>query len=232
MVDPIEEYNLSVLKLWEQNLWESLGGDIQRLCPMFIPYDSCKNPIIVLGINPSHSERDFKKEKQSQKEILEWKIDEDLSSKIEAVKKIQRDAHSEINYFKNIKKFFKQEVEIAEENLFFLDMFPLRHTNQNEVKSFLNKNVEFKNECIKYFSNFLQKIKPRALVVLNSEASKYINDEFKDRLQFKDGLISQAELSFDELKVPIIFSGMITLGLDKYSRERLAIQIKSSFNKI
>jgi len=106
----IDKYNSSIISLWEERMWEILSKDerISRLCPMLIPYENTNKPIIVLGINPSHSERDFRGEKAVNKQILELNLRDEINSKTEKIISIQKDAHINVNYFKSIKKFFKK----------------------------------------------------------------------------------------------------------------------------
>jgi len=229
MKNQIDLYNSEIISLWEDKLWGVLGTDskskVKKLCPMFIPYEDFKSPVIVLGINPSHSDNEFKGNKITNKSFLDWNSRYELKSKELRIKSIQKDAHKNANYFKKIKKFFKDEVHVEEEDLFFLDLFPIRHTEQIELIEFLKDNSVVKKTLIKLFRSLLQEMKPRAIVVLNKKASEYLQIEFKENLEFEKNMVSRGKINLGGDSVPIVFSGMITNGLDVYSRERLAQQI-------
>ena len=231
MSSHIDKYNSSIISLWEERMWEILSKDerISRLCPMLIPYENTNKPIIVLGINPSHSERDFRGEKAVNKQILEWNLRDEINSKTEKIISIQKDAHINVNYFKSIKKFFKNQVKFSDE-LFFLDLFPIRHTEQKELIAFLKDYSEIKKIFIDNFYYLLKNLNPKAIVVLNKKASEYLKKEFKANIRFDEGIISKGQFILKNVNVPIIFSGMITVGLDVYSKERLALQLLDSIS--
>ena len=246
------EYNAKISKLWNEELSQLAEQEwkpLERLLPLFIPKEPPPSAVVVLGINPSHSK---KKDIKDDAAFFRWDGVKDVSDDLDAICKRQLQAHGEktdgektqeaIQYFVSIKKFFtgngkEQSQVVPEERLWFIDLFPFRHTDSDEVSAFLKARPELKKKLLDYFTELICDIEPTAIVVLNAKASEFFSKLFKAgscegymgpaRPQLDMDCITSGQLRLPNGKtVAVFFSGMITNGLDRYSKARLARELR------
>lgn len=230
-------YNQEILNIWKTHFWsqpETFWNPLLQLNPLLIPTDPPRNSIIILGINPSHSEKVL----SSMLTGDELKLFYEPVSSIEQLeanrlKQIQIRMHKELKYFAQIKKFLAESCDIDREACWFLDLFPIRHTAQHEAINFLNQNPVIRDQLLQSFIKLISAINPLGVIVLNATGSKLFAEIFVDQLRYETGRKSEGRLMLNSLTIPVVFSGMVTgLGqMDSFSKERLANDLKALFAK-
>lgn len=218
----VDEYNKELWSTW--SIRKSLDlFPINNEFPLLIPTEPPKHAIAVVGMNPSLTKADKYNS-----------LDKDLEPKKlkQALKLAQLENYSKLRYFTEIKNFFDEE-NISSRYLWFVDIFPIRHTKQKEVEKFLNKNCELKEKFLQLFLKLMRAQDLSLIVILNAKASSYFHSNkllksntFKS--SSKKNLSHSQFFMSDGQFVPIIFAGMITGQgqMDIYSRSRLLDQIQ------
>lgn len=227
----MEDINKKLLNLWETTPSEYLNG----LMPFFLD-EFKREAVMFLGINPSFSVKGFGKGLQ-QSEYSGIDIREFYSfpkSEIFDLKKalkIENVMRDEYPYFRPFEKLL--EGTGAECN--HMDLFYVRVTSQDE----LGKLVFLKNEELNEFGEaqlritkeVLEEISPRAIVVVNSLASRIFRREYGLQQLDEDhgcyfSLIAGRQ-------IPIFLSSMLTGGaMDMFSKERLGWHIRKVLKEL
>ncbi|MEM3191490.1 MAG: hypothetical protein QW292_05230 [Candidatus Parvarchaeota archaeon] len=192
-----EEYR----KLWI-NFWDKSDG-LRRLLekwPFRYPRGTFKtNCILFVGMNPSYNTENIDKVTRKlnlaqDHKIFELENDltpEDLKevlknpNTIKIIEKIEGEFFQCLSYYKKLKKL-KEDVVKDNIPFVYVDLFPIRSTNQDEVKEGLmlekasntNNKIErcFVKESIRVFKDIITKLNPRYIVVVNGSISSMIMD--------------------------------------------------------
>ena len=230
-----DDYNQEILNIWQSSLWdqpELFWNPLLKLNPLLIPTDPPRNPIIILGINPSHSEKMLSAMITSEDlELFFEPITSIQQPEAGQLKQIQKQMHNDLPYFSQIKKFLTESCDIDREACWFLDLFPIRHTAQHEAMEFLRNNPGIREQLLQSFTKLISSIAPAGIIILNATGSKLFADLFHDQLRYESNRRSEATLTLTKGCVPIVFAGMITGAgqMDSFSKERLAKDLKSHF---
>ncbi|MEM4090547.1 MAG: hypothetical protein QXQ46_07375 [Thermoplasmatales archaeon] len=192
-----EEYR----KLWI-NFWDKSDG-LRRLLekwPFQYPRGTFKtNCILFVGMNPSYNTENIDKVTKKlnlaqDHKIFELENDltrEDLKEVLEnpntikIIEKIEGEFFQFLSYYKKLKKL-KEDVVKDNIPFVYVDLFPIRSTNQDEVKEGLmlekasntSNKIErcFVKESIRVFRYIITRLKPRYIVVVNGSISSMIMD--------------------------------------------------------
>lgn len=213
----VQDYNSQIISLWN-NHQVPFTQPIRELPPLLIPNSPPKNGIAIVGINPSFPKCD------------EGSIEEGsagLKFQPTELKKIQLTNHENLPYFTQIQGMF-EKYDLKKNRLWFLDLFPIRHTSQKEVVKFMDKNPDFKKKLLMLFWQLILSQELSLVVVLNATASDFViqnSQNFNPSFHQSSSMIKVGDTTW-------VFSGMITGGgsMDKYSRERLFNEIKNNLN--
>ena len=230
-----DNYNQEILNIWQSALWNQpdlFWSPLLKLNPLLIPTDPPRNTIIILGINPSHSEKMLSAMITSEDlELFFEPITSIQQPEAIRLKQVQIQMHNELPYFSQIKKFLTETCNINREACWFLDLFPIRHTAQHEAMVFLHNNQEIREQLLQSFIKLISSIAPAGLIILNATGSKLFADLFRDQLRYEANRRSEATLTLTKGCVPVVFAGMITGAgqMDSFSKERLAEDLKSHF---
>ncbi|MEM3846036.1 MAG: hypothetical protein QXU98_10085 [Candidatus Parvarchaeota archaeon] len=157
------------------------------------------NCILFVGMNPSYNTENIDKVTKKLKLAQDHKIfelennpaSEDLKEVLEdpntikIIEKIEGEFFQCLSYYKKLKKL-KEDVVKDNIPFVYVDLFPIRSTNQDEVKEGLmlekasntNNKMErcFVKESIKVFKDIITKLNPRYIVVVNGSISSMIMD--------------------------------------------------------
>ncbi|MDA9991308.1 hypothetical protein N9E48_10950 [Paracoccaceae bacterium] len=213
----VHDYNSQIISLWNTHQ-VPFSRPLRELPPLLIPNSPPKNGIAIVGINPSFPKCD------------EGSIEEGsagLKFHPKDLKEIQLKNHENLPYFTRILGTF-EKYNLKKNRLWFLDLFPIRHTNQKEVVRFMDRNPDFKKILLALFWKLISSQELSLIVVLNAKASDFV-------IQNGKNFNSSFHRSSSMMKAggtPWVFSGMITGGgsMDKYSRERLFNEIRDNLN--
>jgi len=214
-----KDINKRILDLWQKYF---TGKDVY--CPiLYNPFK--KNGILFIGLNPSFSDKGFKKilkgtewESINPREYFKWKGRGNLH--VEALLKVEKAAFEKYEYFSKFKKIAK-EFGLKPEHI---DLFFYKETSQGEFKKRIFKKSdlnEFGKEQLKISLDCIKIIDPKIVLVANALASDILKDKL-DSLQFDSDKGYHTFLLGDR-RVPIFFCSMLTgqRALDKGSYERL-----------
>ena len=211
----LQEVNEQLIKLWS----DFEGDELTKYTPMFYP-ELKLNSILFVGINPSFNAaaviRSVKKNValSNQFQTIENVDDfhlfkqEKVRDIIDILAEIQNCHRQELPYF-NRHKILANEFSI--ENWEQIDLFQIRHSNQNTVMAAFKKNSEnlfFKTQ-IELFLNLLKIYSPKSIIVLNSKSSEIIKKEFNKNDSCILTLIkskNEYNLSLDGIQIPVLFS--------------------------
>jgi len=221
------EFNEKLLKIWKEH--KELVKTYPLLCPEFK-----KDCILFIGINPSFSNKAFKRMKESR--LNEEKL---KYPNFEEEKWIIGQAIKDEKEGKNIHPYFKKFIEIARgigQDWEHLDLFFFRETSQDKAKKMIEykKGIrmnDFGLKQLKLSLETMKDIEPKVIVVSNALASDIIKNNTKiDSSRFNE----EGFHRIYENKTPIIFSSMLTgqRALDNHSLERLIWIIKRALNFI
>ncbi len=226
-----KDFNKELLKIWKEH------KDILKVYPLFCP-DFKEDCILFIGINPSFSDKAFKRMKKNGSELIKKDLIYPNTEKEEwIIKQIIKDEKDG----KKIHPYFKKFIEIAEEtkqDWEHLDLFFFRETSQNKTKTSIgykknNKDIEmndFGSKQLKLSLSIIEKIHPKIIVVCNALASEILQDKYKINPNLDEEGFHKIEIN--NKKTPILFSGMLTgqRALDNDSLERLKWHIRRVLN--
>ena len=224
--DSIEKYNNSIRDLWKpefENALESTENTNVKFMNFCFHVNQGESPVWFFGMNPSLP--------ISPKEIISQ--DSDLTENlIGKLIEEQKNMHDEYQYFKKAKDFFKDDVGINELlNPIFHDLYPIRHTKQNEFERFIkDKSLGPLRESLdKATKHLIDKIMPDIIVIANAGASRLIKEIFFEGIDSNSTTLTYEQ---NGKKTDMIFSSMLSgqRALDTYSRSRLAREIRETWN--
>ncbi|HUV03057.1 MAG TPA: hypothetical protein VMW67_06425 [Desulfobacteria bacterium] len=232
-----EHINSKILEVWKTYRKES---GIYH--PILYP-DFKKEGILFIGLNPSFSEKAFRKILNGT-EYQEVNIIEKLkreSNDFDFLIFLEKRAIDVYNYFVKFQEISKSlDLECQ-----YIDLFYFRETTQNEAKERI-RNYDKANKAKKFSLNdfgisqlrialeMIKEINPKLIVVANAFASDIINNfslfKITDKNFRREGYDT---LEIDNKQIPIFFSSMLSgqRALDTHSFRRLKWQIKRVFDK-
>lgn len=222
----VQQYNNTIRNLWESKFKKAINASTKNIVEFSQPcfhITQNESPVWFIGMNPSLVKSDDKHH-----DILtrNSKLTDSLVAKLA---ENQKNMHEKYQYFKVAKDFFANDVGIDElVTPIFHDLYPIRHTKQNEFVKFLGDSSlrESLDEATK---NIFDQIMPDILVIANAGASKRIKEIF-----FKDVQSNSTQLTYEKngKKTDMIFSSMLSgqRALDTYSRSRLAREIRETWS--
>ncbi|MEM4066614.1 MAG: hypothetical protein QXV17_07125 [Candidatus Micrarchaeaceae archaeon] len=192
-----EEYR----KLWVR-YWKNSNG-LRRLLekwPFQYPRGTFKtNCILFVGMNPSYNKKNIDEAAKKLNLAYDHRIFElrhNLRLKvlknvlknpntIKMIERIEGEFFQCLSYYKKLKKL-KEDVVKDNIPFVYVDLFPIRSTNQDEVKKGLmlekasntnnKKEICFVKESIRVFKDIITRLKPRYIVVVNGSISSMIMD--------------------------------------------------------
>ncbi len=217
--------NKKIIRLWKKYPKES-----GKYAPLLYP-EFNKNGILFIGLNPSFSEKYFKKVQIDIKKLSKNNKDYDF------IIVVEKNAASEGGYnyfarFYNISKY----VGLHHQHI---DLFYFRETTQKKAKEIIRKDTKelngFAISQLKITIEIIKEISPKIVVVVNACASDLIlerHDLFKinKKIFEKKGYYL---LEINNRQIPIIFTSMLTgqRALDKHTFKKLKWDIKNIINK-
>lgn len=222
------------------NVWKNYPEESGEYHPILYPIFK-KGGILFIGLNPSSSEKTFKKVFKGTKVNMEEKLNRDSKDICfligEGKKVYKEDTCDYFNKFRDISKKSGSDFQ-------HIDLFFFRLTKQKEAKEKIEIECKKKGDTFNFndfgekqleiANEMISEISPEVIVVGNALASAIINnyDLFKinDKTFEKEGYDI---LEIKNKKIPIIFSSMLTgqRALDNHSLRRLIWQIKRVINK-
>jgi len=212
-------YNEQVIKIWDEHKID------HPYLPNILGSFNVDSPICFIGMNPSFNKPEIMKMMMNDSlfeglspEQLHRNSLEDRLKRINFIRRLENIARDDYPYFSQIRKF-SNSLELGFESYSYLDLFLLRETKQENLKTKLINNPEFKMSQLSLFRNCLEKIKSKYIVVLNSTASKEICDYLNKKQHVSEFLYND--------KV-IFCAGMIggQRAMDTFSCERLRSDIR------
>jgi len=220
----IEKYNNSIRDLWKTEFKNAINVSNNSKVIFTQPcfhVTQCESPVWFLGMNPSLAKSP--KKNISQNSNLTKDLMYELSQE-------QKHMHKEHQYFKAAKKFFNDDVGIAElVNPIFHDLYPIRHTQQKEFEKFLDQNSSLCDSLDEATKKLITGVMPNLIIIANAGASKRIQKLFHPKFD-----TNSTKLTFEAngKKTDMIFSSMLSgqRALDTYSRSRLANEIRENWN--
>lgn len=221
----MDELYQNIIKIWKKHE----GYKVSKLVPLFYP-DLKPGLILFVGLNPSFSQKGFKKIlKGTSYEYVLNILDEFYSyqdfneSKVIAYQDIERYSREKHPYFKRFREISK-EINIAWEHV---DLLLIRNTKQEEIEELINSHKEFLDEQINLMIELIYQLNPIAVIVENAFASKLIQEKLQLNFDNEYGTY------LTDKKIPVFYSGMLTGGraLDLGSLERLKWHIKYCIEK-
>lgn len=222
----VQQYNNTIRNLWESKFKKAINASNKNTVKFSQPcfhITQNESPVWLIGMNPSLVKSD---DKHSDILTRNSKLTDSL---IEKLAEDQRNMHENHQYFKTAKDFFANDVGIDDlVNPIFHDLYPIRHTQQNEFVKFLGDS-SLRQSLDEATKVFFDKIMPDILVIANAGASKRIKEIF-----FKDVQSNSTTLTYEKngKKTDMIFSSMLSgqRALDTYSRSRLAREIRENWS--
>lgn len=220
-----ERINSKILKVWNDYPTDS-GKYLPILYPKFN-----KDEILFIGLNPSFSDKAFKK-------ILKGTKYENIDIKEKLNKKKDYDfliwLESRANE-KDACDYFAKFHEISEDlDLHYqhIDLFYFRETNQKEAKKRIGNYNKKRKFLLNNFAlsqlqiviEIINQINPKTIIVINAFASNIINECDLFKINKNEFEINGYDiLEINHKTIPIIFSSMLTgqRALDNHSLRRL-----------
>ena len=216
----IDSYNNRIIKLWydykeEKNL---------ELSPLLYPEPEQKC-ILFIGLNPATDPKDI-----SSYEL--YKFDNIKNNKGKIIEHF-RDNVSKLTWM----KYFHDYLEQMNWGWAYIDLFYYREPKQNTLKTviFNNKKLnKFACAQLKITEHIIRDIKPRAVIVVNADATKIIRGEkgykFNNiRIEDFNEDYGTYIMKIDSVKCPAFFTG--AMSTDKETLIRLAWHIKYVLRK-
>jgi len=206
-----KEINQIIKSIW----MEHKGQDGTCRLPLLFTNHKHSPEILFIGINPAFQE-----------ELIDKKEEELVLHDIKAKGTKKEDSYQ---YFKPFYDFT--------DNWDHLDLFFLRETNQNKVKTILGcvRGIilnDFAKKQLDLFEPMVKEINPKIIVVNNALASDILKKYFLENIDRSMFSIEGFDrISIDGKKIPIFFSGMLSgqRALDKESKRRLIWQVNHIF---
>lgn len=234
MEDLCQKVNEAYIELWEdyQN-----SRNLKRI-PVLYPGIN-KNSVVFVGLNPSFNEDWREKETQgSQVEIYRW--ENRMQEKIDEIIKAEREAREKYVYFKHFRDWYGSWEEGGWDHI---DLFGIRVTNQADLKDRLgvtdSEDIEsnFGGKQFEISTKLLRGVNPKIIVVVNALASKILKKQSNGNYRISESIDGEKGcyyFQYDDISVPILFSGMVTgqRSLDTGSRERLKWQMDKIIERI
>jgi hypothetical protein len=198
--------------------------------------------VVYVGFNPSFSESGWKTVCRHEgapafpklEALFRWSP-EVTDGELELMASFEHWAHQALPYF----RFHREFASMTGLPWVQLDLFAMRGKVQAEMRGLvlqwdrkLRRSVltNFGREQLQVFSDALQLVKPKAVVVINALAADVLVQECGDRIQWR-GDLGFYKLRLDSAEksspVPLLMSGMLTgqRPLDRFSRDRLFWQL-------
>ncbi len=129
--------------------------------------------------------------------------------------------------------------------VFFNDLFWIADSNQDDLLSILEKyDKKDMNQFVKMILDlYIEKYKLKLIVVTNIKATEYIKNAINDKtVDFEEITDDEKECVYQyryinngkniEKIVPIVFSGYLANGMDKFSKIRLKRDINKYYNNL
>lgn len=185
--------------------------------------------LVIVGMNPAYAERDVRK--CGERPITDTEVLLDPNGRA----KLCTDTEfAKAPYFGPFGDFTKGTQLPGSVHL---DMFAVRHTDQNDVKCALGLDAEWTQFALRQYEIFLgllKEIDPPLIVVPNA----YVSQKLHGNRELGAGDMSPDDgchyIGLNGRKVPIFFSGMLTgqRAMDRYSRERLTHQVRAMISRL
>lgn len=203
------------------------------LAPMLFP-DGYVKPVKILfvGINPSFSVNTIRDNGYDPNKFLFNNYVNMEEAKNELTEYEKRTLRN--RYFTKIQRLAPAGY-INGEHYRTMDLFFTRTTNQDELISFLRNHDAFAKKQLEISINMIKNFKPNLIIIIDSGASKILNNNeenplFTENISFSfnedTGLYSSEYFN----NIPIIFSG-IPYYMDNFSFDRLKWLIRRTLTK-
>ena len=221
--ESVEKYNNFIRDLWRTDFKKAICSSKNSYVKFSQPcfhVNQKESPVWFIGMNPSLP-------KSPKKFIVEETNLTD--SLVEILKQEQTIMHLDYQYFKKGKDFFKDDLGISELlNPIFHDLYPIRHTKQNEFEKFLDQNNSFCRSLDEATLKLITEIMPNLIIIANAGASRRIQKLFNANI---DKNSTSYTFESNGKKTDMIFSSMLSgqRALDTYSRSRLAREISETW---
>lgn len=216
-------YNNLAIDIWKKH------GSKQKLIPLQVAEFKLDAELLIIGMNPSFNMRWIDKQLKSKLGLnaltcdllFKWETNE-LDKRLECIKTFEANAQQDYKiYFKAFDQFTK---DCNLKNWNHLDLFLMRETNQKEAlkdvgytnnKKMLNA---FGESQIELFKLTIEKLNPKAIVILNATASTIISTH----------LTSKSVTKATYKNIPVFLAGMLSgqRAMDRYAKQRLIEEIK------
>lgn len=199
----------------------------ERLWPLQYPASIETPSLVFVGMNPAYTKRDDAKIQE--KSIKDANLLLDADGRVKLCKDTECPPSP---YFCPFDSFIEGT---GLPRWVHLDMFAVKHTDQNAVKRALGMDGEWTDFAARQFDIFrklLEQIDPPVIVVPNAYASRKMHEKFEvEKMSPEHGCHF---LKLNNRRVPVFFSGMLTgqRAMDVYSRERLVYQVRNMIMSI
>ena len=221
-------YNNSAIEIWREH------GHNQPHVPLMIPEINTDIDILFVGMNPSHRVEWIEKQLQanaerfnnySAEDLFAWR-EESLQTRVPYIQLMEQHARENDNqYFGALTRVV---IECGLKTWTHLDLFLVRETNQNtllqqieydESRNYIN---QFGKKQVELFTQTLNKIKPKCIVVNNATTSVFLSKLLVDENETK------TMISYQD--TPVFFGGMLSgaRSMDRFARLRLINEIKQT----
>lgn len=222
-----ETYNQGVLKIWDQHAARIANLPGMSLVPMqrgeFFQAD-----LLFVGMNPSFARED---KNAQEHERFRWPGSSRLLTQTKITDFIEAEKRARTSY-KRYYARLENLARIAHAQAEFIDLLPMRHTNQGQVLEaycLLTEPLEVAQDCFRLFASVLKVMQPPVIVVANSAASRLLQRILP--LHRSTGAVYYTWAELHETKW--FLSGMITgrRPLDRYSYERLGVEVANALER-
>ena len=222
------EYNNAIKNLWKTEFKNTSNKTKVKFTQPCFHVPQSESPVWFIGMNPSFVE----KSSDGQNVILTQNSNLTENLTLQLIQH-QREMHDCLPYFKKARDFFVSDVGITElATPIFHDLYPIRHTKQNEFEKFLDQNSSLCDLLDEATVKLITGAMPDLIIIANAGASRRIQ---RMRNLFQPNVDRNATtLTFEAngKKTDVIFSSMLSgqRALDIFSRSRLAKEVRENWN--
>ena len=208
----------------------------KKFSPMFYDSSRKEQTILSLGLNPSLTRKFEKKLAAIGLELEPFEKASSAEQKIKIVEAIKyqnelKYSDDSIQYFKLLKRFFKEVDVDFEKTVFHYDLYQNRETNSKEVLKELKKDKNLTQELISQLKEVIAIVNPELILVFNASVSKLLKES--------DAFFKNTEIRLDpEMgcyhynKTPIVLANQLSGGATSVVyRDILVWMTKKILNK-
>lgn len=223
----IDKYEINEKYIWRKyyNPNFEIFSDIKAVYPWAALNKKDKLEKYFEEILTKQNQKMIEKRENSKKDTKEYKR---LNNKIKK-QNINEDLKKLMDMYENEHNKYTENNPIV----FFNDLFWIADSNQDDLVSILDKcNKDKMKDFVKKILNiYIEEYSLKLIVVTNVIVSEYIKDAIIENQNDKKNVDNECvfEYKYGGRIIPIIFSGYIANGMDKFSKARLKKDIKKYY---